>query len=117
MAVMNSCTYYLPKEELKLKNYPEVEAISSNIQALISYVMEVQKAIDNYSNNIADKVIIDIVSLKRYINAAEEITNILGNANNVCFDILVEIRQLQSVLQNILYIYNRYGNQYIRISS
>jgi len=40
MAVMSS-TYYLPSEELRYRNYPEINTVLTDVNSIISYAKRV----------------------------------------------------------------------------
>jgi len=112
MAVMES-TLYLQNEELDFRNYPEVRTVLSDVQDLINYATEASIVISAYTSSTADRIDLSIVDLQKYTDLCRSVCSILGSASNVCYDLLVEMRTLQGTLQTLMYVKNRYGNQYI----
>lgn len=116
MAVMES-TLYLPEEELNFRNYPEVRPILSDIQELINYATKASNALKMYTNSTLDKVDLSIVDLLKYTKLCRSVCSTLGMAPNPCYDLLVELRVLQRILQTLVFVKNRYGSQYIGVPS
>jgi len=112
MAVMSS-TYYLPSEELRYRNYPEINTVLTDVNSIISYAKRVNIALVNYNSGAYDKIDVDTVALQNYIDLCRSVNAILGNATNVCYDLLVEIRALQTEFQTIMYLKNKYNNKYV----
>lgn len=113
MGIMASDTWYLPEEELHYRNYPEVNYAQADIQLILQYAMRVDTAIFDYSNGTFDKIDIDVHDLANYIDLCRSVCSKIGTAPNVCFDILLEIRSIQKILQTLMYAKNKYGNTYI----
>ena len=112
MPIMEA-TWYLPEEELQYRNYPEVHGVMDNINRLVYYAMSLSIVLDDYNNAVADRIDIDVVDLQKNITLCRSITDVLGNAPQVCFDLLMELRTIQDTMQTLLYAYNRFGSQYI----
>lgn len=112
MPIMKS-TLYLPGEKLNNGNYPEVGAAADDIQELISFSMKVLTALSSYIDGTYDKIYVDMIAVADYIQKCRLICESLGNASNVCFDLLIELRGIQETLQTLVYINNRYGDQFI----
>ena len=112
MGTMDS-VLYLPEEVLNFTNYPEIKDIVPDISALIAYASKANTALQAYLSGVSDKIDLNISELSAYIVSCRNICNIIGTAPNVCFDILVDMRELQDILQTFAYVKNRYGNQYV----
>lgn len=112
MSIMEN-TWYLPEEKLQFRNYPEVHAVSDSIDSLLDFGMTVASALQYYNEGTANKIDIDISALQKSILLCRSVCNTLGTAPKICFDILTELHKLQDIMQNLLYIRNRYGDQYI----
>lgn len=110
--VMDS-TYYLPSEELAYRNYPEVQIAQNDINTVTDYVMTVGSALDDYNQGVTDKIDINGDELQSNITLCRSICDTLGNAPRICFDVLLEVRNMQDFLQQLLYIKSTYGNEYI----
>ena len=113
MAIMASSTWYLPDEKLSYKNYPELNTVATGINSIIAYAKTVNTAIASYNAGTVDKIDVNMRDVTTYIDLCRSVTGILGNAPNVCFDLLLEIRAVQYELQNLVYNKNRYGSKYI----
>lgn len=113
MGVMESNTWYLPSELLQFRNYPEVNSVSEDIDDIMDYSMHVHLALVGYTEGLYDRVDVDSHNLQKYIDKCRNVCNVLGNAPNVCFDLLLELRGVQNVFQQLLYAKNRFGSQYI----
>ena len=112
MATMGS-TLYLTKEKLSSRNYPEVSDAMESIQEIITYIASIGSAIEAYTNGSLDHININVSDLQKYTTLCRNICDTLGSAPNVCFDILTELREMQNGMQVLIFVKNRYGNQYI----
>lgn len=112
MAIMET-TWYLPKERLYYTNYPEVHELLDQINDIEDYAKRVGVALNDYNSGTYNKIDVNIVTLQGYIDKCRSVTGTLGRAANVCFDLLIELRQIQTILQTIMFAYNRYGDQYV----
>lgn len=106
-------THYLPDEELKISNYPEVALVQDEIGLIMGYAMEADQAVFEYNEGLKDKIDLDVVDLQKAIERCRHVCDILGNAPKVCFDLLLEIRELQMSFQELVYLKRRYGDEYI----
>lgn len=106
-------THYLPSEELKKNNYPEVVKVQADIDLIISYAMVVDLAVMEYNEGLKDKIDVSIVELQKTIDRCRAVCEVLGKSSNVCFDVLLEIRTLQANFQDILFIRRRFGSEYV----
>lgn len=106
-------THYLPHEELKITNYPELSMVESEIDAIQVFAMRTNLALADYNEGRKDKVDIDVEQLRKHIELCRYVTDILGRASNVCFDILMDIRQVQHALYDVLFAYQRFGSEYV----
>lgn len=106
-------THYLPHEELKPSNYPELVRLSSDIATLQSYAISVDRALFAYNEGTADRIDVDIVELRKAIEGCRDIGAVLGNAPNVCYDILMEIREMMLVFQDLVFSKERFGSEYV----
>ena len=114
MGVMER-TLYLQSEDLNFRNYPELQGILNDIQELIGYSTAVSNALNAYVNTITTRINLSIVDLQKYASLCRNLCNTIGNAPNVCYDLLVEMRLIQDTLQTLIYIKNCYGSQYIGV--
>lgn len=105
--------HYLPHEELKGSNYPEVVSMSADIDAIQNFAKKVDQAVLAYNENVVDKVDLDVMEVQSFVNQCRKVCDVLGNAPNVCYDILLEIRALQMNFQELVFISNRFGSEYI----
>jgi hypothetical protein len=106
-------TCYLPDEEPYIRNYPEIADVSLDIENLIAFGTRIGNAIDAYVSEKYDRVDIDIIELQKSIDLCRETCTYLSSAPKVCFDMLLELRELQSLMQLFLYLKDRYGNQFV----
>jgi 5'(3')-deoxyribonucleotidase len=106
-------TWYLPEEIIDFQNYPEVTGVLDSISAIQNYTMRVINALQDYTDGTLDKIDINVTDLQKYINLCRSVLDTLGHAPNVCYDLLMELRETQSVFQTLMYAYNQFGSQYI----
>jgi hypothetical protein len=113
MGVMASTTWYLTDEALTPRNYPEVALVEADIQTIFSYGLRANSAIEDYTSGTFDKIALDVNDLIVHVSLCRSVCNILGSAPSVCYDVLSEIRNIQSSLQQLVYIKSRHGSVYI----
>jgi len=99
-----------PKEEFKYANFPEVAVLEDQLITFFTYVEEVNSAVSAFQSREADKVYLNIAELQTALDNSYSITDVLGRADNVCFDLLMNIRDIQENLLEILYSYNSEGD-------
>ena len=112
MGTMNS-TLYLPDEVLNFVNYPETKDIAKDVGALIAYASKTTVALQAYTGGTSNRIDLSISELQKYVALCRSVCMIIGSAPNICYDLLVELREIQDVLQTLVHIKNRYGSQYI----
>lgn len=106
-------THYLTEEELNFTNYPAVAREWESIQELIRYNLEVHSAVSAYTEGKASKINLSEVDLRKYISLARRTLEIIGTATNVCFDVVMPLREIQYNMQEILYGKNAFGSLYV----
>lgn len=99
-----------PKEEFKYSNFPEVAVIEDQLNHFFSYVEKVNSAVSAFQTRDADKVYVNIAELETELSKSFDMTDILGRADNVCFDLLLNMRDMQENLLEILYTYRSEGD-------
>ena len=52
-------THYLPHEELKITNYPELSKVEAEIEMIQLYAMRVNLSLADYNEGRADRVDVD----------------------------------------------------------
>ena len=106
-------TFYLPSEAVNYVNYPELRTYRKDIETIMEYALRVGMALADYNEGVYDKIDLNAEELKTHINLCRNVCYALGTAPKVCFDVLIELRELQYAFQNLLYLKNQYGDQYI----
>lgn len=115
--MMMEPSHYLTTEVLKDANYPEVKRVQADIEALFTYMMTADTAVIDFNDSTRDRIDLNPVDIIREINRCRSVCSVLGNAPRVCFDLLVELRQAQENLQELLYLKRRFGDEYISAPS
>lgn len=110
-------THYLPSEVLKNSNYPELKAVEGKLDGVMLYAMRVDSALHAYSTGTTNRIDVDPTELRKWIEQCREVCEVLGNAPRVCFDVLMELRSMQTSFQELLFMHNRYGNEYVGVPS
>lgn len=105
--------HYLPYEELKVSNYPEVAQVLTDIDLIQTYAMTCDQAVLAYNEGTNDKIDLDAVELRREVDRCRRVCDLLGNAPIVCYDLLTEVRAFQMTFQDLLFMKNRFGSEYI----
>jgi len=112
MSIMSN-TWYLPDEQLTYENYPEVARLLKDINDITTYTKRIISALADYSSGTFDKVDVNTVIAQNYVDKCRDVLASLGTANNVCYDITVELRNIQRLMQYVIYLQKRFGSQYI----
>lgn len=106
-------THYLPHEELKITNYPELSKVETELDDVQVFAMRTNLALTDYTEGRTDKIDVDVEELRKHITLCRYVTDVLGRAPNVCYDILIELRAIQGTLHDVLFAYNRFGDEYV----
>jgi len=106
-------THYLPDEEINFRNYPELYTVWDDLQKINAYATRVHKALADYTSGQYDKIDLNTEELNSYITLCRNVCSVLGQAPKVCFDILLDLRELQYHMQILLYNRRRFGSKFI----
>jgi hypothetical protein len=98
-----SATHYLPSEELKYSNYPEIYEIQTKIDEFQERIEPVVIAISDYDMGTRDAIYVNIAEVERILSLSYDITDTLGAAENVCYDILLPLRSSQEALHELIF--------------
>jgi len=109
--IMDS-VFYLPQEMPSLYNYPELEIVKEDLLNILSYSIKTDAEIKKYENNEVEQIELGLKELTNYIELCRQVCEVLGKANNVCFDVLLEVRNIQDSLQQTRYLYNNHREKY-----
>lgn len=99
-----------PKEEFLYSNFPEVLLIEDRLASLQAYAIKVQEAINAYNAQETDKIYLNVAELRKMLDMSFDITDILGMADNVCYDILTNVRSIQEGFNELIYAHLSSGN-------
>jgi hypothetical protein len=110
-------THYLPHEKLKGSNYPEVVKMATELELIQTFAMTVDQAVYMYNEGLQDKIDLDVVELRKNVDRCRTVCSTLGNAPNVCYDVLLEVREMQMNFQELLFASKRFGSEYIGVPS
>lgn len=103
----------LPDEEYKYSNFPELAQVQDEMNTLRAYMETVFTAMSLFEERQEDRIYLNIAELKDMLDMTYRVTDILGRADNVCFDILMNLRTMQEYLHELLYSYRTEGNLYV----
>lgn len=106
-------THYLPEEELTTSNYPEVVSLKSDLLKIESYAERVNLALTWYEESEFDKIDLDVVEIEEYAQLCRSVCETLSTASKVCYEVLLDVREIQNILQELLYLRRKYGDEYI----
>lgn len=106
-------TFYLPSEAVNYINYPELRTAKPDIEAIMEYAMRVNLAVADYDEARFDRIDVNMEEVQRNIELCRRVCETLGTAPKVCFDILLDIRDIQNTLQNLVYLKRTTGNSII----
>lgn len=105
--------YYLPNEQLNYSNYPEIRPQRANIEAVLTYSQTVSTAMTDYETGKYDRIDLNTGEIQDNIDLCRTICGALGNAPKPCIEVLMEVRNVQKQLQNIMYLYGKSGSALI----
>ncbi len=105
--------YYLPHELVNYTNYPELLTYRQDIEDLLNYSLTVHNALQDYNEGIYDRIDVNMEEVQNHITLCRTLSDVLGKAPRVCFDVLLEIRVIQEHLHKLVFLKNTYGNQYV----
>lgn len=100
-----STSQYLPSEALKFSNYPELYTVLDSLNQFQTMLNPIMLAVSDYDSGVEDYIYVDISALRAAINLSFTITDVLGRATNVCFDVLLPIRDAQEALNELIFSY------------
>lgn len=106
-------SHYLPSEELKGVNYPEVKGVQEDLDRIFDFAMQVDRSVYEYISGDVDRIDLNSVAIAEYVSLCRSVCETLGNADRVCFDILLEVRRLQDSFQELLFLKRRFGDEYV----
>lgn len=99
-----------PHEEFQYSNYPEVAELEPKLNDLFTYLEFVTSAVSAFQENEADKIYLNVAEIDRKLDLIYEICDVLGRADNVCFDILMNVRSVQEILHEIKFAWLSQGD-------
>lgn len=105
--------FYLPRESLTLVNYPVLREQREQIENMLVYALQVQTAITDYNEAKVDHIDVNMDELDTRVGTCRQVCEALGTADQVPFDILIELRMIQVELQHLVYLYRLEGRQRI----
>ena len=105
-------SHYLDSEVLKHSNYPEGNVLAADLARLDEFFRTLNSAIAAYTEGEYEKVYLDDNEVTIHINLCQSVLETLGTAENPCFDILINIRQMLAVMYEIKYMMKRFGSMY-----
>jgi hypothetical protein len=100
---MMSSTHYLPSEVLQYSNYPEVHDLKDKIALFQSNAVPVMSALSDYDTGIEPYIYVNIAEVIKLRDLAFELSDILGAAPKVCYDVLLPIRDAQEALNELIF--------------
>lgn len=101
--------FYLPKESVTLVNFPVLREQRDNIEKILIYILRVETALVDYNEARYDKVDLNTDEINQYVELCRTVTGALGTAESVPYDILIELRSIQSQLHNLVYLNRQEG--------
>jgi hypothetical protein len=98
-----SPTHYLPSEVLNYANFPEVLEQAEKINQFQKLLEPIMLAVSAYDLGTTDGIYVNIADVTRTRDLSYEISDILGMAPNVCYDVLIPIREAQESLNELIF--------------
>jgi hypothetical protein len=106
-------TFYLPKESPSFVNFPVLRDEQVNIETLVSFALRVNSALVDYIEARYSKIDLNMDEVEQHITLCRGVCERLGMADNVPFDVLLELRVFQKQFQNIRLLYRTQGKNLI----
>lgn len=103
-------TFYLPAESISYINFPVLRDQQPNIERIIAYTLRMHTALTDYDESAADRIDINSGELQEYIDLCRATCEALGTAAAVPFDALIELRNIQAEMLNVMYLFRSFGN-------
>lgn len=100
-----SPSQYLPKEEMKYSNYPDVYSILDKINQFQSKMEPVIAAVNDYDSGVADFIYVNVSDLITLRSLGFDITDFLGRSANVCYEVLLPVRDAIQSLNELIFSY------------
>lgn len=110
---MMELSHYLPNEVLNVANFPEINAVKSDISILENFAMAVGIAVSTYNEGVTDKINVNQIKLEENIKRCRNVCEVLGSQPAPCFDVLLKIRELQMDFQELLYAHRSQENIFL----
>jgi hypothetical protein len=100
-----SPSQYLPKEELRYSNFPDIYPLLDKINEFQTLIEPFIAAVSDYDTGTAEYIFVSISDLQTALNLSYEITDVLGRADNVCYEVLLPIRDAQQSINELVFSY------------
>lgn len=99
-------THYLPSEVLQYSNYPEVYELGSKIDQFQKGLEPIMLAVSAFDMGVENGIYVNIAEVERVRALSFEISEVLGSAPKVCYDILLPVREAQEALNELIFSFH-----------
>lgn len=103
--MLMSPTHYLPSEELKYSNYPELYELADKLDQYQTLLEPIIAAVNDYDLGTTDGIYVNIAEVINVRDLSFDISDTLGSAPNICYDVLIPIRDTQESLNELIFSY------------
>jgi hypothetical protein len=100
---MMPSTQYLPSEVIQYSNFPELYQLKDKISDFQKAIVPIMNAISEYDLGQTDCIYVNIAEVQRVRDMSFDITEVLGMAPNVCYDMLLNFRDAQEALNELIF--------------
>jgi hypothetical protein len=100
---MMPSTQYLPSEVIQYSNFPELYQLKDKISDFQKAIVPIMTAISEYDLGQTDCIYVNIAEVQRVRDMSFDITEVLGMAPNVCYDMLLNFRDAQEALNELIF--------------
>jgi hypothetical protein len=108
-------TFYLPKESISFGNFPVLRDVQTDLESIMTFALRVNSALIDYNEAKYDKIDVNMDEVGRNIDLCRATCSTLGLADKVPYDILLEVRSIQTQLQSIRVMYRTMGKDVIGV--
>ncbi|AKG36081.1 hypothetical protein [Paenibacillus durus] len=108
-------SFYLPQEAISFVNYPILRDEQTNIEKIVSYVLQVRESLTAYNSATANLVDINMDELEQHLALCRQTCESLGTAEKIPFDVLLELRSVLSTFYSLRTLYFDAGSSVIGV--
>jgi hypothetical protein len=83
------------------------------MDVLEAYMEKVAISFGNYEEGVDDRIYLNATEMRNMRDLSFRITEVLGRAENVCYDVLLPIREFQTTLNEFIFSFDAQPNEIV----